>query len=873
MAPEENMSFGVWLAQKKPQPSASLTSILSAFVPTWLSAMLFVAVFVLIRHRFPKIYSPRTFMGTIKEKDRTPAPRRSYFDWFHALRNTPDKFTLYHQSLDSYLYLRFLRTLIFICVVGCCLTWPILLPLNANGGGAATELDKLTIGNVSDGKKLYGHAIISCIFFSFVMFTVARERLWLIGLRQAWNTSKWNAKRLSSRTVLFLSAPREALDEGNLQRIFGQDAVRIWPATSVDKLQALVSERDSKIEQLESAEMSLVLAVNKKGRQGRGKSVARNGAETTYDSLPDGLKRAMRPTHRLKTSPVGKVVDSIDYLRDGVKEKDIAVENERASYQPREIQGSAAVFVEFRTLAAAQTAYQQVTSFGVMALTPRYTGVLPGEVIWKNLTLPPARRLSQDGVATALVVATIIFWFIPIAIVGAISNVSYLAENVKWLSFLNELPDVVMGLLTGLVPPLLISLLTTYVANIFRYIFKKFGEPTNTSAELRVLKWFYVFQVIHVFLVTAIASGSAAAIPQIAKKASEDPASIPIILANNLPTSANFFLTYFIVQGLTKSSDNLLNYSDLLSYLFYDRFFNKTPRQKYKAFTSLRGISWGKVFPKYTNFVIIAIAYSSIAPLVLGFAAAGLAMFYFSYRYMLLFTVQPKLDTKGHAYALSLQQILTGVYIAELSLTGLFSLRKATGPSIIMGVLLILTILYNIIMNRYLGPLETYLPANIAISADRSDEQTPLLASAERGEADRDDAVSHLHRIGHQARIPEQVLDPLARFFQPHIFASYTALKKWLEDDDGFSALEEDEDELDEEMMEKAYLHPALKSSRPVIWLARDEMGVSRVEVRENEEIGLRCTDHGAWVDGEGMVRWSEEDFGEVPVFRREVRW
>jgi hypothetical protein len=124
--------------------------------------------------------------------------------------------------------------------------------------------------------------------------------------------------------------------------------------------------------------------------------------------------------------------------------------------------------VEFRTLVAAQRAYQQVTSSELFEFTPRYTEITPGDVIWKNLTLPSARRISQEGIATALVVATILFWFIPIAFVGTISNVAYLANTFKWLSFLNKLPDVVMGLLTGLVPPLLTSLLSKYVPNIFR---------------------------------------------------------------------------------------------------------------------------------------------------------------------------------------------------------------------------------------------------------------------------------------------------------------------------------------------------------------------------------------------------------------------
>ena len=86
------------------------------------------------------------------------------------MRVVPDKFTLYHGSLDTYLYLRFLRTVIFICVFGCALTWPILFPVNATGGGNSTQLDKIGIGNVTKKKHLYAHAVIAWVFFSKFVF-------------------------------------------------------------------------------------------------------------------------------------------------------------------------------------------------------------------------------------------------------------------------------------------------------------------------------------------------------------------------------------------------------------------------------------------------------------------------------------------------------------------------------------------------------------------------------------------------------------------------------------------------------------------------------------------------------------------------------
>jgi hypothetical protein len=382
------------------------------------------------------------------------------------MRVVPDKFMLYHQSLDSYLFLRFLRTLIFICVVGACITWPILMPVNATGGGKSTELNRISIGNVKKRKHLYAHAAVAWVFFSFVMFTVARERLWLIGLRQAWKLSKTNAMRLSSRTVLFLSAPTAALDNSNMQRFFGNEAVRVWPAAKADKLRSLVSSRNALVEELESAELTLIQNANERGRKRQSKNSRR---DVTYDSLSDGIKKSLRPTHRLKTSQVGKQVDSIDYYREQLKEKEGEIEKARESNEHgNSHNGAAAVFVEFRTQAAAQRACQQIASADILSLTPRYTGVMPNEVIWENLTLPPTRRLSQQGVAVALVVATIIFWSIPVSLVGAVSNIGYLAENFKWLEFLNKLPPTAMSLLSGLLPPLILSMLASYVPKIFR---------------------------------------------------------------------------------------------------------------------------------------------------------------------------------------------------------------------------------------------------------------------------------------------------------------------------------------------------------------------------------------------------------------------
>lgn len=384
------------------------------------------------------------------------------------MRKIPDKFILYHQSLDAYLFLRFLRIIMFLCVVGCFLTWPTLMPVNALGGGKSVEFDRIGIGNVAEVRFFYAHAVLACVFFSFVMFTIARERLWLVGLRQAWTLERPNAERLSSRTVLFLSAPTDALYEGNMKTYFGDAAVRIWPVTKAEALDSLVSDRIANIEKLEAAEIALIRRASRRAKWYLKESSRRNGAQPDRDELIESARNSSRPKRYLKIPGDGKTVDAIKWYREQIKKIQAKIEELRASYESGDPRGGAAVFVEYTTLAEAQRSCQQIASADVLSLSPRYTGVSPSEVIWDNLTLHPARRISQEGVASAIIIATIVFWSIPSGFVGLVSNISALAETVEWLSFLKRLPKAVLSLLSGLLPPLATSWLSSFVPKLFR---------------------------------------------------------------------------------------------------------------------------------------------------------------------------------------------------------------------------------------------------------------------------------------------------------------------------------------------------------------------------------------------------------------------
>lgn len=98
-------------------------------------------------------------------RERTPELPRGFLNWFGSFSKISDDFVLNHSSLDGFLLLRYLKISVVICLFGTILTWPILFPVNATGGGDQEQLDRISFSNVADSKRYYAHAILAWVFY------------------------------------------------------------------------------------------------------------------------------------------------------------------------------------------------------------------------------------------------------------------------------------------------------------------------------------------------------------------------------------------------------------------------------------------------------------------------------------------------------------------------------------------------------------------------------------------------------------------------------------------------------------------------------------------------------------------------------------
>lgn len=799
----------------------------------------------------------------------------------------PDEYVLKHNSLDGYFLLRYIKISIVITGVGCLLTWPVLFPVNATGGGGEKQLNIITWSNISaEGQvpklRYLAHVLITWIYVGFIFFMVTREYIFFISLRQAYLLSPLYSQRISSRTVLFQSVPLEYADEHKIRRIFGRELKNVWVASDTKELEEMVKDRQKAAMKLEGAETKLVRVAN----NARLKAAKKGGAQqhTAEDQQHDNsgdsgsaaarwIRPKDRPTHRLKPL-IGKKVDTINWARDEIARLNPLIERAQNIYRAGEANPRNAVFVEFHNQTQAQAAYQMVTHHQALHMAPRQVGMVPDEIIWKNLGMTWKTATIRNTVAITAACALIIFWSFPVAVVGAISQIDTLISVFPWLSFINSIPQVILGVVTSLLPSVMLAILVSLVPVFFRLLAKLAGKPTLSAVELRCHESFFWFQVLQVFLVTTLSSAASSAVPQIIN----NPTGIPNLLASSIPKASNFYVSYIILQGLTFAAAALVQLTGLILFYVLGKFLDSTPRKMYNRWYNLAGLGWGTIYPFQEILTVIAITYSPVAPLVLGFAVIGLCLYYIAYRYNLLFVQTSDVDTKGLSYAKALNHTLVGCYLAVICLIGLTAIQFAAPALVLSIILLVVMILYHLSLKSAIEPLLYYLPRSLEA------EEAALLANydslaAHDGAHGRnalgqnaDQIDGHDKTNGHAfneksvngSDNPGQAkVSMWKKWLRPDIHCNYDAMRKLVPHDfaDIHYSPEQERD---------AYQHPSVTDTVPLLWIPRDEMGISRQECAHTNKV-TPMTDESAYFNDKGKIVWNHESDERPPIYEEKV--
>jgi len=439
---------------------------------------------------------------------------------------------------------------------------------------------------------------------------------------------------------------------------------------------------------------------------------------------------------------IGKKVDTIYYCRKELARLNAEIADDQAHEERFPLMNSA--FIQFNHQVAAHMACQTVSHHIPRQMAPRTVEVNPAYVLWENLSMKWWERYLRMFGIIILIVALIIFWGIPVSFTGALSQIHELTEKLPWLKWIEKLPPWALNFVQGVLPPLFLAILFAVLPLLLRFLAGLTGTTTAGERELLVQNFYFAFVFVQLFLVVSISTGITATI----QKLIDNPISVPQTLAENLPRAANYFFSYMILQALSISSGTLLQIGAVVVMVFL-RFLDTTPREKVSRVLTRPGINWGTMIPVYTNFGAIGIIYSVVSPLILVMMLITFSLFWFTYRYQMIYVSYAKAETNGLIFPKAVNQLFTGLYFFQLCLIGLFFLqgdRDCIPHAIIMIVTLILTTLFHIILNSAFGPLFTYLPITFEDEAVMRDEE---FQRAQAGRWEQNDSE-------HQPLAPEE---------------------------------------------------------------------------------------------------------------------
>jgi Mg2+/Co2+ transporter CorB len=132
---------------------------------------------------------------------------------------------------------------------------------------------------------------------------------------------------------------------------------------------------------------------------------------------------------------------------------------------------------------------------------------------------------------------------------------------------------------------------------------------SQSRVELFTQSSYFFFQLIQVFLIQTLTNAASTALVQIAQQ----PGQVFNILSSALPTASNFYISYFIVQGLTIATSVVTQVVGFFVFTLLYKLLAKTPRAMYKKWTSLSALSWGSLLPVYTNIAVISMSSQPLA--------------------------------------------------------------------------------------------------------------------------------------------------------------------------------------------------------------------------------------------------------------------
>lgn len=411
-----------------------------------------------------------------------------------------------------------------------------------------------------------------------------------------------------------------------------------------------------------------------------------------------------------KTERSAPLSDEEDDISESGREEDDREREAARMQRPIRVMRRSA-FVSFTSLKSAQVAQQTLQSSN-----PIHMAISPAphvdDIDWENVGLRFRTRALWRLISSTLTALIVLFWTIPTAFVASLATVESLRRT---LPFLNKAFDKYPALedLFKQLAPLALVLLNALAPAVFSFLSAREGHPSNTEVRASKFTKLVFFQLIQIFFVTVIVGTVLDSLEEIL----DQPKKLIGMLGRSMPQQSTFFISYVIIRtGLSLVLELLRVVPIVVSALF--RLFapKLTKREREGKWLGLRDISNTDAFDPTSEFadsflvMLVTLTFAPIAPLVCYFTGWYFLVADVVYRRQVLFVYKPTFFALGAYWPRLYKFLIVALVVAQLTLIGLLSLKKAPVQVALVAVLAIVVLLFNHYMIQLFPRVAKHLP-------------------------------------------------------------------------------------------------------------------------------------------------------------------
>lgn len=292
----------------------------------------------------------------------------------------------------------------------------------------------------------------------------------------------------------------------------------------------------------------------------------------------------------------------------------------------------------------------------------------PDDIYWTNLKWRGWERLTRTILTWTLFILLCLFYVIPVGFVQSILEYDRL-EDYAVIGDIVTFP-LIQSILEGVLPQLAMIIFLAILPMIITALNKFQGYYSRSSIDFEVIKKYFIFQVIVVFIYKFISGMLLNSLEDII----DEPSNTIDLLANSAPQNATFFLYYILLQGFFSGPITFLKLPKLVILWLLTKLAG-TERAKNRVWQQ-QILTFGSNIPRHSIVLFLGLIFGIVNPLILPVVFLYFCVMSLFYRYDMIYIYTEDFQTGGKIWLQVFDHVIVALIFMQLLIIGLLGLKE-----------------------------------------------------------------------------------------------------------------------------------------------------------------------------------------------------